>query len=162
MGPYTNRLKSQVINNFPPSSNAYTYVLKNGMAISIMNSPNGGWCYQTTKLNANGPSENQKYQTFYGSYLHACGDILVDINGKKGPNKNDIDLFAFKIMQDGITPAGRKEETVWTDNFDGQCIGNNSYGRGYCTAWVLQNHNMDYLKCPTQLGWGSNKKKKCN
>ena len=48
---------------------------------------------------------------------------------------------------------GRQVDGVWTETFENQCLGKRYHGPGGCTAWVIVNGNMDYLKCPDELGW---------
>ena len=94
------------------------------------------------------------------SYANTCGSIWVDINGVKEPNTMDLDLFLFYIVTDGIIPAGSKNETVWVETFENQCLGKDVYtsGNAHCTAWVIYNGNMDYLHCD-DLSWDG--KTKC-
>ena len=77
--------------------------------------------------------------------------IYLDTNGPKPPNTYGKDLFMFYLTNKNIIPVGTENETWWTFN---TCT---IYGAG-CTAWVIYNENMDYLKC-TDLSW--NGKKKC-
>ncbi len=130
------------------------YVLNNGIGIRVRAT---GTCQQDTTLSKKGYAEFDTDGTtsvYYGTYLHSCGEILVDLNGPSGPNKNNVDAFVFKIVQNGIVPAGGAKENVWTERFDYQCLGTNphllSFGR--CTSWIIYNKNMDYLHC-TGLSW---------
>jgi len=77
------------------------------------------------------------------------GVIEVDIDGKnKGKNQLGTDIFVFDVITDGIFPEQLLDES--------QC-----FAHGYCTRWVIENENMDYLKagsdgkCPNgvQLSW---------
>lgn len=56
----------------------------------------------------------------------------------------------FYLTKQNIMPAGTENETGWPFS---TCY---SHG-GACTAWVLINENMDYLKCKG-LSWSGNKK----
>lgn len=80
-----------------------------------------------------------------------CGYILADIDGpKKGKNKLGDDVFQFYITEKGIFPQGGPD--LLEDN--------NAIGEGWGTTWwILNNKNMDYLKCPTKLTF---KKIRCN
>jgi hypothetical protein len=65
------------------------------------------------------------------------------------------DLFYFQIVGDRILPMGASGTY---SSFDSSCK-LSSYGTG-CAAWVLQEENMEYLKCSgLQL---NGPKKKCN
>lgn len=77
--------------------------------------------------------------------------IYIDLNGVKSPNTYGKDLFTFYLTKQNIMPAGTANESSWPFS---TCY---SHG-GACTAWVLINENMDYLKCK-DLSW--NGKKKC-
>ena len=60
------------------------------------------------------------------------------------------DVFFFYITPNGIVPQGISNETRMP--FESECVGSRLRGFG-CTAWVIQNKNMDYLKCPDKLSW---------
>ena len=109
------------------------------------------FCYQNQALSVPVPSNNNLY---YQSYNSSCAEIFVDLNGERGPNILDRDVFKFYLMTDGIVPAGGSKEIVWTETFENQCLGKNVYvtGGAHCTAWVIYNENMDYLHCD-DLSW---------
>ena len=77
------------------------------------------------------------------------GDLDVDIDGpNKGKNTFGYDKFCFTITDQGILPSHTESDI--TERFgDEPCIPNS----GYCTAWVIMNGNMDYLKCYDELSW---------
>ena len=76
------------------------------------------------------------------------GSIYVDIDGaNKGKNKHGYDRFEFEITDQGILPSN----TEYYE--DGNGIVSDSEGGYYATAWVIQNGNMDYLKCADELSW---------
>lgn len=88
-------------------------------------------------------------------YLYNCGVVYVDINGPKRPNVLGRDVFIFKIYKDGIRPGGTTVDTVWTEEFKTQCLGQGTRSdgeAGWCAGWVLINENMDYLHCK-DLDW---------
>ena len=87
--------------------------------------------------------------------------IMVDIDGNKGANSLGKDTFAFAINDDDMvltpngasnTPAGKNLACFSTDK---------QSNKQYCTGWVIETGNMDYLKldkdgkCPngTELSW---------
>jgi hypothetical protein len=45
-------------------------------------------------------------------------------------------------------------------SFEENCLGQNYTSIGSCTAWVLAKENMDYLHCPSSIGW--KKASRCN
>lgn len=83
-----------------------------------------------------------------------CARVIADINGFKKPNQAGVDLFFFHITKYGLLPFGVQHND--TDGLVERNVGCNSktsngYGLG-CAAWILQNDNMDYLKC-SGLSW---------
>lgn len=146
---YKNRFNSTIV---VFSFQRGIYYLKDGTIIyTYMNSNNSTSCFQDKNLSKEMP-DLPGYN--YGTYGGACGQINVDINGEKGPNIFDKDVFRFVLVTDGIVPAGSIKETIWTDTFNNQCLGKRIYttGSASCTAWVLFNENMDYLHCD-DLSW---------
>lgn len=76
-----------------------------------------------------------------------CGDFLIDINGVEGkPNAYGKDIFAFYFTDELIRPMG---DAYGPGGFPSRCsISSTVTSNGYdCTAWIIQNHNMDYLHC---------------
>lgn len=90
-------------------------------------------------------------QTNAGGLQNVCGEISVDVNGKKAPNTAGRDLFYFYLTKRNVVPVGMKEHPSYS--FD-KCCFNSDYNRGFgCAAWVVYNGNMDYLHCKDKLGW---------
>lgn len=92
---------------------------------------------------------------------NVCGEIYLDVNGFKKPNRLGVDLFQFYIGTNGITPGGSQIETgvdAWYPFYDA-CRDKATQDGNGCTAWVIYNENMDYLKC-NNLSW--NGPTKCN
>ena len=119
--------------------NFYSFVLANGMTIFFWPSSSGSGCSAPIKHS----------YTYYPGYGY-CAELYVDVNGNKGPNIAGKDMFAFSLWKDGIIPSGGAQEPVWTMTFEDQCL--TAKRSVYCTAWVLYNKNMDYLKC-NDLSW---------
>ena len=95
-----------------------------------------------------------------GALSHFCGSFKLDINGKKEPNTYGKDIFQFYITKDAIIPSGTDTDN-YLNNFDTACVDSPKRLNGLgCTAWVIYNENLDYLKCPDKLGW--DKQQKCN
>jgi len=90
---------------------------------------------------------------------NVCGNIKVDINGKKGDYAFGKDVFIFDITPKGIISTGTQLEKVFP--FEEFCNkSKTSYANGRsCAAWVIYNENMDYLHCD-DLSWNS--KTKCD
>ena len=132
-----------------------TYLLKNGVGLKIVTN-GGSQCTQDMTISVPATYRGTT-PVYYGTYSLACGEIMVDLTGPAGPNTVDMDMFLFKVVTDGIVPAGSSKECIHTDTFDSRCIADGT--RGMCTAWVIYNKNMDYLHCPDKLGW--DKAKSC-
>ena len=88
---------------------------------------------------------------------NTCGAISIDLNGKRLPNKNGEDRFLFYFTKNGLVPFGIKKSSLEFEKAYNRKIElpyptyspGNMYG---CTAWVIYNENMDYLKCD-DLSW---------
>ncbi len=88
-----------------------------------------------------------------------CTSITMYIPDKTNKMIQGKNLFTFYIGKDSISPAGfNGDENTPFNNTCNISINNRTSGRG-CTAWIIENGNMDYLKC-NDLEWG--KKTKCN
>ena len=71
--------------------------------------------------------------------------IDVDIDGpNKGKQKEGYDIFSFVLTKDGLMPSGETNPL----NCFSETWGINSL----CTAWVIQNDNMDYLLADAKTG----------
>ena len=77
------------------------------------------------------------------------GRTIVDIDGpNKGSNTAGKDIFEFTLNKttNELIPLGR--------NYTDEQLKNSCFKNGSaCTAWVIQNENLDYLKCPSTLSW---------
>lgn len=99
--------------------------------------------------------------TYWGptnSLGNVCASYNVDINGNKGPNQFGKDTFTFLLTKFGVIPAGAQQQTAG-QYFSNDCKDQNSARAFGCTAWIIQNENMDYLDC-NNLDW--NGPTKCN
>ncbi len=85
-------------------------------------------------------------------------NIKVDVNGLQKPYQWGRDVFIFNVTNDGVTPAGDINETLFT--FEDFCKFSNDDASGEdgigCTGWVVRKGNMDYLKCD-DLTWSKTK-----
>jgi type II secretory pathway pseudopilin PulG len=83
---------------------------------------------------------------------NTCGNLYIDINGEKPPNRYGQDMFWFYLAKNSIIPVGTQGETYWPANAN--CFKTH----GHCaSAWVIYNENMDYLHCPDELSWNKTK-----
>lgn len=92
---------------------------------------------------------------------NVCGDFGVIIkNSAKSEYTTGKNNFMFFITKNGIVPMGLNGINIRA--FSNHCLRANAGDKynGYgCTAWVLQNENMDYLHCD-DLSWDG--KHKCS
>ena len=117
-------------NDYNNNSNEYKFILTDGTTM---------WFYWNGG-NACTPDTDE------------CGNIKVDINGKKGKYAFGRDVFIFDITPKGIVPAGMQGTTG--ASFEDRCnMSKKTDANGYgCTAWVFHNENLDYLHC-NDLSW---------
>jgi len=91
------------------------------------------------------------------------GTFMVDVNGNKPPNQTGVDTFEFYVTKYGIIPRGTAAETIANGaddaTFNVNCKDKATANGNGCTAWVIYNENMDYLKC-ADLSWTG--KTKCD
>ncbi len=85
-------------------------------------------------------------------------NITVDIDGpNKGKNQIGNDIFYFSV---GLTNDNEyfkylqlipdiSKEIILSEYSENGSLG------GYATAWVIDNDNMDYMKCPSELNWNT-------
>ena len=93
----------------------------------------------------------QMYKEYGGSAYKgyninkSAGLIFVDIDGpNKGKNIFGVDIFGFVVTSDGIYPDGGGSD--WNDS----SIKSGCFYYGYfCTAWIINTGNMDYLNTVT-------------
>ena len=76
------------------------------------------------------------------------GRIYVDIDGpNKGKNTLGMDIFVFVFDENnGVIPYGPHKYNSWD-----QANANERKQGGYAAWWIIDNDNMDYLKCPDKL-----------
>ena len=94
-----------------------------------------------------------------------CGAITAYIDPMSSNQKSGRNIFEFYLTKKGVVPMGMDGSGL---TFEKACNLNisNPYpsftnGNMYaCTAWVVYNSNMDYLKCPGDLSWDG--KHKCS
>ena len=111
------------------AGNIQTGVLANGTSFWILNLPNDDI--------ANNPHS---------------GQIGIDINGDKKPNKLGVDFFWFTFdiygnLYAGRNPYNKATPTGEYNNCELGGSGISSRYNGYgCSEWIITHGNMDYLK----------------
>lgn len=115
----------------PKFSSAYISLLEGG---SVAIKTNSTYC-------------DGKIQTYDGLDRPLCGIIYIDVNGPATPNILGVDLFGFYLSGNSILPMGFYGDEF---EFNKNCrrdLKNNDYNGLACSAWALNNKNMDYRKC---------------
>lgn len=121
---YYLNLNNEKVSNWDTYNNLVTGVLANGTSFWILSLP----------------------ASISGEETYA-GQIGIDINGNKRPNKFGVDFFWFTFNKNGELFAGRGEGT---GGIYGNCElspSNSNWSNGYgCSEWIITHGNMDYLK----------------
>lgn len=87
--------------NYNTAAATYKFVLADGMLMVI--SSNQDDCSSDRSINSSSPTKN------------ICGEFIVDINGKKGPNYRGRDIFVFFITSNKtprLYPTGGKDDNT--------------------------------------------------
>lgn len=120
-------------------TNYVKYLLKDGSSVAMSLVPMQE--IRETYI-GNGSADSNDHPDCPG-YL---GEIYVDVNGPKGENMKNYDIFNFQICYpNGIVPMG-------INRIDAN-------DKNYTAGWVLKVGNRDYLKC-NDLNWET--KTTCN
>lgn len=125
---YYLNLNNEKVSNWDTYNNLVTGVLANGTSFWILSLP----------------------ASISGAETYT-GQIGIDINGNKRPNKFGVDFFWFTFGMDGNLYAGRgpyNEKTPAGEYNNCELGGSglsiyNGYG---CSEWIITHENMDYLK----------------
>lgn len=121
---YYLNLNNEKVSNWDTYNNLVTGVLANGTSFWILSLP----------------------ASISGEETYT-GQIGIDINGNKRPNKFGVDFFWFTFNKNGELFAGRGEGT---GGIYGNCElspSNSNWSNGYgCSEWIITHGNMDYLK----------------
>ena len=97
---------------------------------------------------ANNPTETYNVLLADGTAVSFStnNNIFIDIDGSKGKNQMNADLFGFRVIDGDLMPDGYNTNT---------CVGkliniapgfDSASPAGDCTNWVITHGNMDYLK----------------
>ena len=114
-------------------------ILADGVSIYVTDG--GGNCSHDRSIKNEGP------------LFHACGGIVIDINGHKSPNKYGRDVFFWLITNNGMVYPGGTEDmqTCWGSEAGGYCDptytggGYDSPGGGKgCAAKILDENAVNY------------------
>lgn len=89
-------------------------------------------------MDYNGGCDNDIFGIPGSPLCHICARILVDINGKKGPNQFGKDTFYFWATRTGFIPAGTQYDTPFYD-----CATTGSRGMG-CAGKIILDGAVNY------------------
>lgn len=125
---YYLNLNNEKVSNWDTYNNLVTGVLANGTSFWILNLPNDDI--------ANNPHS---------------GQIGIDINGDKKPNKLGVDFFWFTFdiygnLYAGINPHNQATPAGEYNNCELGGSGLSRYNGYGCSEWIITHGNMDYLK----------------
>ena len=104
-------------------------------------------------------SNGSLIQFYARSYENNAPEFRVDVNGFAGPNSLGKDIFYFRVENNVVVPRGQKGTDYRPFETHCNLASTEAYNGDSCTAWVIQNGNMDYLKCD-DLSWDG--KRKCS
>ena len=100
--------------------------------------------------NLQGSAQNPYYMVLLSDgtsiAFNLNGGIRVDIDGpNKGKNQDGIDRFSFEIYDNNnLKPSPNSDNAL-------ELTG--TYNDYLYTWWIIQNDNLDYLRCPGELNW---------
>lgn len=123
--------------NVHSNTSVYKILMASGFSVGLL-VDNTTCTKDVTSNNAMAPSDLKQ----------VCGIALVDIDGpSKGKHKHGTDLFEFYITRHGFYPVGFDGDTTfkYIDNCTktGANVTSDSQS---CTAWIVNNGNVDYKK----------------
>jgi len=143
--------RSAVIKNCSPKATGYSDI----SSYAVVRLMNGA----TLVFRIWSPTCSFNYKVDGSIYKNnVCGQITVLLEPDK-KQQAGLNSFSFYATTDSIVPFGLMNSYL---EFEKACNPNNknpypSFSNGQnmygCTAWVLQNNNMDYWECFEQLGW---------
>ena len=125
---YYLNLNNEKVSNWDTYNNLVTGVLANGTSFWILSLP----------------------ASISGEETYA-GQIGIDINGNKRPNKFGVDFFWFTFdiygnLYTGINPHNQATPAGEYNNCELGGSGLSKYNGYGCSEWIITHGNMDYLK----------------
>ena len=138
---------------YPPNQWHAYYKLLNGNRGDDITWNNGGRMLLANNMTIGFKSNvlGEQWYNQNGSYL---GDVLVDINGKKGPNVVGRDVFYFGYGKNGLIAKKNfvgSQYTYGTFN-PANCSNVNSSGIS-CATYILLHNNVDYKYRDVSAEW---------
>lgn len=127
--------------NVASNASVYKAIIASGMSVGLW-VDNATCTKDVTNNNTMAPQDLKQ----------VCGVALVDIDGPgKGKHKHGTDLFQFYLTRHGFYPVGFDGDNTikFIDNCSktGSDVTKDSQA---CTAWVVNNGNLDYKKTTTE------------
>lgn len=135
--------------NVHTNTSVYKAILASGMSVAFL-VDNVSCQKDVTTNNTMAPSDLKQ----------VCGVALVDIDSTKGKHKHGTDLFEFYLTRHGFYPVGFDGDTTMKYAENCTKVGSNVTADAQgCTAWVVNNGNLDYKNTNTEGKCLSNKTK---
>ncbi|MBQ8460504.1 type II secretion system protein [bacterium] len=79
------------------------------------------------------------------------GNLMIDLNGPKPPNRAGMDYFCFRIADKAFLTYDTSIDFVSSYKCD---YNSSDVSNGFlCTGWILKKGNMDYLKRDISNSW---------
>ena len=104
-GPYFMSRNGEKSNDKPMQNLYFPIYLKNGAVL-----------FFNDTYSASGEGDRDTISNAGGSLFWVVGNVIIDVNGKKGPNVLGRDIFRFVIGDDGILyPYGGYDYAVYLD-----------------------------------------------
>lgn len=120
--------------NVHSNTSVYKAVLASGMSVAFL-VDNVSCQKDVTTNNTMAPQDLKQ----------VCGVALVDIDSTKGKSKHGSDLFEFYLTRNGFYPVGFDGDTTMKYVENCTKVGSNITADAQgCTAWVVNNGNLDY------------------
>ena len=114
----------------------------------------------TLKNNMRVSLPNVRYANHPNTKSRCLGNIRVDINGEKGPNRYGYDVFSFPFDEKGIQTkpgaycGGNKNNSAFGNSDQlNSCNKNVASTASSCYLWILRHNNMDYKYRDVSAEW---------
>ena len=140
-----------IAENVHTNGTVYKALLASGFSVGLL-VDNATCTKDVTSNNAMAPQDLKQ----------VCGVALVDVDGPgKGKHKHGTDLFQFYLTRHGFYPVGFDGDTTFKYVDNCTVTGSNvTVDSQACTAWIINNGNLDYKKTTTEGKCVANANKK--
>lgn len=128
--------------NIHTSTDVYKFIMASGYSVGV----------SIDKASCDQKAVKDDDTTAPADLKQICGIAVVDINNNgKGKHKHGTDMFEFYITRHGFYPVGfdGDDKFKYVDNCT-KSASNTTVDSQACTAWVVNNGNMDYKKANSE------------